>query len=294
MKFGLFGINVDACAEPATAVRVAQAAEAAGLESLWTADHVVLPDPKTPQSPRDPRAPMLDTVVGLTLVAAHTTTIRVASGIIILPQRNPLVLAKQLASIDQVSGGRLIVGVGAGYLEPEFAALGVSMRDRGRRMDDSIRAMRALWSMEHPQHHGEFVSFSGIDAHPRPVQQPSPPIVVGGFSAAAMRRAVTMGNGWYGFGIDLDQAIGALAGLKDAASQCSRPAELGELEITVTPVGPLGAAEVEAFAAAGVHRLVALPKAARGRDDRHATTGLDDLLRRVDDIGALAQAHPVG
>ena len=103
---------------------------------------------------------MLDTTVALTWIAAHTKRLRLASGIILVPLRNPAVLAKELASIDAVSGGRLIIGVGAGWLEPEFLALGVPMQRRGERMDDTLRAMRALWTMEHPEHHGPFVSFS--------------------------------------------------------------------------------------------------------------------------------------
>src|SRR5262245_30274022 len=126
MKIGLFGINIGACADPAVAARVAQAAEAAGLESLWTGEHVVLPDPQVPPSPVPPDTLFLDPAVSLAYVAAHTKRMRLGTGIIILPQRNPLVLAKELASVDVVSHGRLIFGLGIGYLKPEFDALGVS------------------------------------------------------------------------------------------------------------------------------------------------------------------------
>jgi alkanesulfonate monooxygenase SsuD/methylene tetrahydromethanopterin reductase-like flavin-dependent oxidoreductase (luciferase family) len=119
-------------------------------------------------------------VVALSVVAANTSTITLASGIILLPLRNPVVLAKELASLDVVSGGRLVVGVGAGYVAAEFDAVGVSMVERGRRMDDYIDAMRALWSMDHPHHDGPFVSFTGLNTHPRPAQRPGPPIVIGG------------------------------------------------------------------------------------------------------------------
>src|SRR5690242_294705 len=124
MKYGLFGINFGPCAAPEAAVRVAQAAEAAGLDSLWTGEHVVLPDPHVPPSPAPPDLPMLDPAVALAFVANATQRIRLGTGIIILPQRNPLVLAKELASLDVVSHGRLIAGFGAGYLKPEFDALG--------------------------------------------------------------------------------------------------------------------------------------------------------------------------
>src|SRR5215467_6634696 len=112
MKIALFAANIGPCASPGTLARVARAAEQAGLESLWTGEHVVLPDPQVPPSPLPPEVPMLDPAVALTFLAAHTTTIRLGTGIIILPQRNPLVLAKELASLDVVSGGRLIFGIG--------------------------------------------------------------------------------------------------------------------------------------------------------------------------------------
>ena len=204
MKLGLYGINLGACAEPETAASVARAAEEAGFDSVWTAEHVVLPDPQVPEAPIPPQTPLLDPAVALSHVAARTRTIRLATGIIILPQRNPLVLAKELASVDVLSGGRLIFGIGAGYLEAEFEALGVSFDDRGEVTNEYIEAIRVLWTQEKPRFEGRFVSFGGIDAQPRPVQKPHPPIVVGGMSPPALRRASRYGNGWYGFALDLE------------------------------------------------------------------------------------------
>src|SRR5215470_12895398 len=166
MKIGLFAINYGTCGDPQAAVTVAQAAEAAGFDSVWTGEHIVLPDPALSSFPLPTETPLLDTTVALTWIAAHTKRIRLASGIILLPLRNPVVLAKELASVDVVSGGRLIIGVGAGWLAPEFAALGVPMERRGERMDDALRAMRALWTMEHPEHRGPFASFRGVAAYP--------------------------------------------------------------------------------------------------------------------------------
>src|SRR4051812_32620353 len=194
MKIGLFAIGHATCADPEVSVQVAQRAEAAGYESVWTGEHVVLPDPQPSEIAFPPTLPLLDTAVALTLVAAHTSTIKVASGVIVLPLRNPVLLAKELASVDVVSQGRLIAGFGAGYVPAEFDAVGVEMPGRGERMDDYIRAMRALWSMDKPEYHGPFVSFSGIDAHARPVQRPGPPIVIGGWAPPTLRRAVTMAN----------------------------------------------------------------------------------------------------
>lgn len=284
VKFGLFAANFNACADPDTAVEVARAAEAAGFESLWTGEHIVLPDPKTPASPLPPDAPMLDTIVALTWLAAHTTTIRLASGIILLPLRNPLVLAKELASVDVVSGGRLIVGLGAGYLEPEFDALGVPLARRGERTDEYLQAMRAVWTMDQPEYAGEFVSFSGVDAQPRPVQQPTPPIVIGGGSPAAYRRAVTAGDGWYGFALDVDRTARCIEGLREAGDRHERPEALGDLELTVSPVGGFNRDVVSRFAELEVDRLVVLPRADASRDDRHAPADRDALLRQIDQI----------
>ena len=266
MKLGLYGINLGPCAEPEAAASVARAAEQAGFESVWTAEHVVLPDPQVPPSPVPAATPILDPAVALAHVAAHTRTIRLATGIIILPQRNPLVLAKELASVDVVSGGRLIFGIGAGYLRPEFEALGAPFEDRGERTDEYIEAIRALWTQEAPHFEGRFVSFENIDAQPRPLQDPHPPIVVGGMSPPALRRAVRQGNGWYGFALDVEATATCVAGLRTARQRVDRPAELGPLEISVTPSVPLDADVVRRFQDAGVHRLVPLALAGNAED----------------------------
>jgi len=262
MRFGFFGINLGACAHPEIAARTARALEEAGFDSVWTGEHVVLPDPQEPPSPSPPQAPFLDPAVALTWAAAHTRSLRLATGIIILPQRNPLVLAKEIASLDVLSGGRALLGVGAGYLHQEFRALGVPFADRGARTDESIDAMRALWTMPRPAFHGRYVSFSGIDAQPRPVQRGGVPIVVGGTSPGALRRAVQRGNGWYGFAMDPGATEHALRGLEKARSEVSRPAALGPLEISVTPPPGLDADGVRRYAGLGVDRLVLLGLAA--------------------------------
>ena len=279
LNFGLFSINAYACCDPAVAARVARAAEASGFDSLWGGEHVVLPDPQAPPSPMAPHEPILDPVVALTYCAAVTTRVRLGTGIIILPQRNPLVLAKELASLDRLSSGRLVFGVGVGYLEPEFRALGAPFEQRGAVADDYLAAMRALWSQDKPAHRGPFVSFANIQAHPQPVQRPHPPIVIGGRTAPAFRRAVGQGDGWYGFALDVAKAREALAGLREAATHVQRPAHLGPLEISVTP--PRGTATVDvdmakAYAEAGVHRLILMPSPkldAKGLDEFVADVG---------------------
>lgn len=256
MKFGLFGINMGICSNPDTAARVAQAAEAAGFESVWTGEHVVLPDPQVPPSPLPPEYPLLDPAIGLTFVAAHTKKVRLGTGIIILPQRNPLVLAKELASVDVVSGGRLIFGLGIGYLKPEFDALGIPFDHKGPRSIDYLQAMQAVWTQDKPAYQGRFASFSGIQALPQPVQKPHPPVVFGGHTTEAFRRAVQYGNGWYGFALDLDATEKCLAGLKEAAKAVSRSRSLGDLEISVTPRSELDPDATKRYADLGVHRLI--------------------------------------
>jgi len=258
MKIGLFGINTGDCARPETAARVAIAAEAAGFESVWTGEHVVLPDPQAPPSPVPPDHPMLDPAVALAFLAARTERIRLGTGIIILPQRNPVVLAKELASLDVLSGGRLVFGLGAGYLRAEFDAVGARFDDRGARTDEYIDVIRALWTQPHPRFAGRTVRFSGIDAHPRPVQKPHPPIVVGGHSPSAFRRAVSRGNGWYGFLRDLATAKQDLAGLADAARAVPRSAELGALEISITPPPRIDLETAQRYRDLGVARLTLL------------------------------------
>ena len=259
MKFGLFSINNYVCSDPAVGARVALAAEAAGFDSVWTGEHVVLPDPQVAPSPVAPEVGMLDPVVALTFIAARTTTIKLGTGIIILPQRNPLVLAKELASLDVASEGRLLFGVGVGYLQPEFAALGIPMDDRGARTEEYLEAMHAIWDMEQPEYSGRYVSFRGIQANPRPHQRPTPPIVMGGRGKAAFRRTVTHAHGWYGFGIDVAATQSCLAGLAAAQSSHERPERLGKIEISVSPRGPVDAAQAAEFAALGVDRLILVP-----------------------------------
>jgi probable F420-dependent oxidoreductase len=248
-------MNAYICSYPENAVRIAQLAEAAGFESLWAGEHVVLPDPRTPESRMAPEDRILDPVVMLTYLAAHTQRVLLGTGIIILPQRNPLVLAKELASLDVLSEGRLLFGIGVGYVEPEMRAIGVPFAERGARTDEYLAAMRAIWTQPKPAYHGRFVSFEGIQAHP----QRTIPIVVGGHTAMAYRRTIEQGTGWYGFALNLDDTAHCIAQLQQALQQYERPADLGELEISVTPRRPITQAAVQQFADLGVHRLILMP-----------------------------------
>jgi probable F420-dependent oxidoreductase len=258
MRLGLFSINMGPCSRPEALAASARAAEDAGFDSVWAGEHVVLPDPQVPPSPMGPQDRALDPLLALTWAAAATSTIRLATGIVIIPQRNPVVLAKQIASVDVLSGGRFTFGVGVGYLEPEFRAIGANYEQRGAVTDEYLDAMNSLWYDEHPEYHGGFVDFAGVDAHPRPVQRPIP-IVVGGHTNAAYRRAVARAHGWYGFALTPEVAAEYLAALRATAADVERPAGLGALEITVTPRGRLTRDTAAAFADLGVDRLVVMP-----------------------------------
>jgi probable F420-dependent oxidoreductase len=203
----------------------------------------------------EPDEPILDPLVALAHVAAHTERIRLGTGVIILPQRNPLVLAKQVASLDVLSGGRLILGIGVAYLEPEMRAIGVPMAGRGARADEYLAAMRALWEEGAPSYSGRHVEFEGVDAHPRPVQRPLP-VVVGGHTRAAHRRAARSADGWYGFMLGLrameEQRELMRAGIEETGR--GRP-----LHVSVTPARRLDEENVRAYAELGVERLIVAP-----------------------------------
>jgi len=268
VELGVQGLNAKATLGPAVTRRIARRAEELGYTSWWAGEHVVLPSPRTSGSPMDPRDPILDPLVHLSYVAACTETMELGTAVVILPQRNPVVLAKQVASLDVLSGGRLLLGVGAGYLEPEMTAVGVPMSERGGRTDEYLDAMTALWTREAPAFQGRHVSFGKIDAHPRPVQAGGPRIVIGGHSPAAFRRAVARGHGWFGNG-GPDDLVRCLDGLKRAAAEVERPARLGPLEITYLQLNPVtvDASAARRYAELGVRRLVIYPLPLQDPDD---------------------------
>jgi probable F420-dependent oxidoreductase len=253
LKFGLTSINVGATSYPEALLNLAQAAETAGFDSLWAGEHIILAESST-RMPATIR--LLNPLLALTFVAAHTRTIRLGTGVLLLPQHQPLILAKELATLDVLSGGRLMIGIGVGWSEEEYQALGVPFRERGARADEYLAAMRAIWSEEKPAYHGQFVSFQGVQAYPHPVQQPTPPIITGGRAPAVIRRTIEQANGWYGFALDLDETANILAQLREAAGRYHRPASLGELEISVAPRIPIDKETAQRFAELGVHRLI--------------------------------------
>jgi probable F420-dependent oxidoreductase len=289
MEFGLYAINYGTCADPDSLVRVAQYAEAAGFDSLWAGEHIVLPSPQPPDYAIAPEIPFLDAVVALALAAANTTSITVATGILELPLHQPVLLAKQLASVDQISRGRLVVGIGVGYLTPEFAALGVSLDERATRIDEHLAAMRALWTMDAPEFHGRHVEFAGVDSHPRPVRPGGPPIMIGGNSAMARRRAIATARGWIPADFDLDTTREARRALDHDLDELERHASLGSFDFTViSPTSRLDGELVDGYRELGVDRLVVLPGLDVPAERRYHAVPIDDIFRTIDHVAALA------
>jgi probable F420-dependent oxidoreductase len=256
MKIGYFGLNMGVFTNREAILRLARTAEDAGFESLWTGEHVVVVDPQVPPSPIPPETPMVDTIATLAFAAAATERIKLGSGIILLAQRNPVVLAKELAGIDVLSNGRLLFGIGVGYVKQEFDVIGVPYEERGARVSEHIEAIRALWTQDKPEFEGQFTQISGVQSNPRPIQQPHPPFVIGGMSPPAFRRAVAQGDEWYGFFQDLDATANCIEGLREAAKRVERPASLGELDISITPPGAVDLDMVKRYEDLGVSRLV--------------------------------------
>ena len=264
MKFGIGFANILHWTTAEGAVEFGQAAEAAGFDSIWTVEHVVYPDSYASEYPYDPTGrmpmtpdtPLPDPLIWLTWAATATTTLRLGTGILILPQRNPVVLAKSLGTLDSMSGGRVSLGVGVGWLKEEFAALGIPWERRGQRTDDYIGAMRALWDGDSVSYDSDHASFSGVSVNPKPANG-RVPIVIGGHSRAAARRAGRLGDGfWPGprEGVSIAELIDVM---HQEAAAAGRDPE--SIEITVgLPNTPMDdpAGLVQEVAELGAHRLI--------------------------------------
>ena len=264
MKFAIAFSNTGPFTHPAKAVEMAQAAEAAGFESLWTVEHVVVPSEYASAYPYSPTgkmpggedSPIPDPLIWLTYVAAATTTINLATGILILPQRNPVVLAKELATLDHMSGGRLRLGIGVGWLEEEFDAIGVSFADRGRRNDEYVGAMRALWTQDKASFHGDHVNFDNCISRPRPING-TVPIHVGGDTDIAARRAGRLGDGFFPAKGTHEELARVFDIVRDTARRHGRDPDA--IELTTGgggAFGPNAINEVRALADLGVARVI--------------------------------------
>ena len=283
MKFGLLFVNTGEFVQPDGIRGLASAAEAAGIESLWTVEHVLVPTgyrsrypySKTGRMPGREDMPIPDPLVWLGYAAAVTTTLKLATGVLILPQRQPAYAAKQLATLDVLSGGRAIAGVGVGWLAEEFAAVGVPFEERGARTDESIQALRSLWSPRAEPFRGRFYRWEAVESNPRPVQSGGIPIVVGGHSAPAARRAARLGDGFFparGSPEELARLFGIVR------EECERIGR-DPAEVELVCGGRVRTPEdLEPYAALGVSRLVVSPPA---QDVVGLRRGLERFARDV-------------
>jgi len=238
MKIGIVPVNAGGFLGDGELIRLARLFEELGYESMWTFEHVIVPEHYESRYPYSPTgklamsgdAAFVDPLIALSFVAAATERIRLGTGVNILTQTNPLYLAKQASSIDHLSGGRLLLGLGVGWLREEFHALGVPFEERGARADEYLDAMRQAWTGETVDYRGRFVDWTGFKMLPRPVQRPGVPIVVGGTTDAAIRRVVARGDGWYVIHRDLDHFVDNMGRLR---TECDRQGrDLAEIEVT--------------------------------------------------------------
>jgi probable F420-dependent oxidoreductase len=265
MNVGLFALGINRATTPAIVRRTAAGAERCGFATLWVGEHVVLfdrQDSKYPYSadgefPLDGGADWLDPFITLTFAAAVTSKIRLATGICLVPEHNPLVLAKEIASLDRLSGGRFAFGVGIGWSAEEFAALGLPFERRAARTREYIDVMRKLWSEDVTTHRGEFVSFERARSYPKPARRDKLPVIFGGESAPALRRVVEYGNGWFGFNVSPADAVAKIERLRELCRERGR--DLRELELIVSPYTiRITRDDLARYRDAGVHELVML------------------------------------
>jgi probable F420-dependent oxidoreductase len=270
MKFGIMFANV-LFGDGEGAKAIATAADDLGFESIWTVEHVAVPkDYQSPYpysasgkmgGPDDMSIP--DPFTWLTYIAAVTTNIKLATGVAILPQRNVIYTAKELATLDQLSGGRVLFGAGAGWMKEEFDVLGVPFDDRGKRMDEYIAALRVLWGDETPTFHGDFVDFTDTYVRPQPVNKRIP-IHIGGHSDRAARRAGELGDGFFP-GSQGDELVHAIEHMRICAEKAGRDPD----SIEVTAGGAMDPAGIEKLRDLGVSRVV-IPPLAMDKDSIRA------------------------
>ncbi len=293
MLFGLLPpYRSGVVADPGWMTRFAQHAEACGYESLYTVEHVVVPgryDERYPYSdsgrmPLPVDCPIPDPLDLLAFIAARTERIRLGTGVMVVPHHHPLILAKRLATIDVLSGGRMLLGAGVGWMREELESTGVDFSRRGRRLDETLAAMRALWDLPPYERgsgrpgasfHGEFFDFDDVWSEPRPVRPGGVPIHIGGHSEAAARRCGRLGDGFHPLGLD-DESLGQRWQLaRRTAEDLGRDPDALELSVTVG-LGSVDVGMVERFDRLGVHRMV-------------CSTAVADLAQLRDEMSSVAQ-----
>lgn len=265
--------------------RVAPLLEVYGFHEIWLPEHIILfpqltsayPYSKDGKYPFDPRQLPLEPFTALSYLAAHTSTLRLAPGISVLPQRNPVFAAKQAADVDVLSDGRLDYGVGVGWCLEEIAALGVDPARRGARTDEYLQLMKTIWSQETIRHEGEFYSLPDCFSSPKPVQKPHPPLIIGGNSAAAMRRVARHGDGWFSASLPPAEYGAKLAELREACIREGR--NFDDVTLVVGP--PDGKADLEMvkeYAECGADQVVVGTLA---RDDEKFFARLERLAEEL-------------
>jgi probable F420-dependent oxidoreductase len=262
MRLGLHALGIGAGATRAVIDEVAAAAERSGFATLWSGEHVVMVDRSASKYPYSDdgqiavpaEADWIDPMIGLSFAAAATSTITLATGVLLLPEHNPVLMAKQAATLDTLSGGRFTLGIGIGWSREEFDALGVPFERRGARTAEYVDAIRTLWRDDVASFDGEFVRFDSVRVNPKPVRDRRIPIMLGGNSDAALRRVAAWGDGWYGFNVEGVSAVAdRVATLTSLCAQHGR--DIGDLRIAVALQEPQRS-DVSALADLGVDELV--------------------------------------
>jgi probable F420-dependent oxidoreductase len=285
MKIGLFAVGTPKMAGGGLLRTVAANAERLGVATLWVPEHVVLLDKyasKYPYSqdgalPAPTNAPIFDPFVSLTAMASVTSKIRLATGICLVPEHNPLVLAKVVATLDFLSGGRALLGVGIGWLEEEFEAIGIPWEKRAQRTREYIEAMRKLWGEEPSSYSGEFVRFEGVRSNPKPLSGAKLPVFFGGESGPALRRVAEYGNGWCGFNLTPAEAAAKIKRIEELLKASGR--KRSEVELAVSPyTKPCTVDDLKRYRDAGVDEVV-LIKLRPPRAEDEVVRDLEQIAR---------------
>ncbi|MGH8337467.1 MAG: LLM class F420-dependent oxidoreductase [Gammaproteobacteria bacterium] len=259
MKFGTFATSL----KPESITRNIQKAEEVGFESAWIGEHLIIPvesKSKYPYSkdgafPAPLNVPFHDPMLALTYAAAVTSKIKLATGVFVVPLRNAITTAKAVASLDVLSNGRVIFGVGVGWWAEEFAVTGASFNDRALKTREYIELMKELWTKDEPSYHGKTITVEGVRFYPKPVQKPYPPIVVGGTSDLAIKRTVRYGDGWYAVAKSLEETRELVRKLREAERGANRSKPV-EVTVSLRTGHPLTLDEVREMAAMGVERML--------------------------------------
>ena len=262
MKIGTFSTFMSPICTAEVIGDFARRAEDAGLDSIWMGEHVVLfdetefpyPGSKDGKIPVPEGGGMLDTVATFGYMAACTKTLRFGTGITLIPQRNPVYTAKEFATLDWLTGGRVDLGIGVGWCKEEVIACGYNFNDRGKRCDEILEMMQLLWTEPVAEYHGEFYDLPPCRMDPKPVQSPHIPIIVGSHSKAGYRRAAKYGAGWYGFQLDVENTASVIGELDSALAEAGRTRE--NFELVITPPYQVSADMVKAYEDLGVDRLI--------------------------------------